>query len=48
MEKSKCLDLYFDDENELTMVKFEFATFLGGRFPSPDALINGWALQPLV
>ena len=48
MEKSKCLDLYFDDENELTMVKFEFATFLGGRFPSPDALINSWALQPLV
>ena len=30
------------------MVKFEFATFSGGRFPSPDALTDRWALQPLV
>ena len=30
------------------MVKFEFATFLGGRFPSPDALTDRWDLLPLV
>ena len=42
------MDRYFEDENELKVVKFEFATFLGGRFPSPDALIDKWALLPLV
>ena len=29
-------------------MKVEFATFLGGRFPSPDALTNRWLLQPFV
>ncbi|KAK9995074.1 hypothetical protein SO802_024777 [Lithocarpus litseifolius] len=48
MERSKCLDRYFEDENELTVVKFEFAKFLGGKFPSPDALTDRWVLQPLV
>ena len=48
MEKSKCLDRYFEDESELKVVKFEFAAFSGGRFPSPDALTDRWALQPLV
>ncbi|XP_030931056.1 uncharacterized protein LOC115956933 [Quercus lobata] len=48
MERSKCLERYFEDENELTVVKFEFATFSGARFPSPGALTNRWALQPLV
>ena len=48
MERSKCLERYFEDENELTVVKFEFATFSGGRFPSLGALTNRWALQPLV
>ena len=42
------IDIYFEDENELKVVKFEFAAFSGGRFPSPDALANKWALQPLV
>ena len=41
MERSKCLDRYFEDESELKVVKFEFATFSGGRFPSPDALKIG-------
>lgn len=40
MERSKCLDQYFEDEKELKVVKFEFATFLGGRFPSPNALTD--------
>ncbi|XP_065617012.1 uncharacterized protein LOC111988682 [Quercus suber] len=41
MESSKCLDRYFQDENELKpVVKYEFATFSGGRFPSPEALID--------
>ncbi|XP_030936532.1 uncharacterized protein LOC115961748 [Quercus lobata] len=48
MERSKCLDRYFEDENELKVVKFEFAAFSGGRFPSPDALTDRWALLPLV
>ena len=48
MERSKCLDRYFEDENGLKVVKFEFAAFSGGRFPSPDALTDRWALQPLV
>nr|XP_023873559.1 uncharacterized protein LOC111986170 [Quercus suber] len=49
MERSKCLDRYFQDESELKLVvKSEFATFSGGRFPSPDALTDRWALQPLV
>ena len=34
--------------NELRMVKVEFKTFLEGRFPSLDALIDKWVLQPLV
>ena len=29
-------------------MKVEFATFLGERFLSPDALTDRWALQPLV
>ncbi|KAK9987745.1 hypothetical protein SO802_027984 [Lithocarpus litseifolius] len=48
MERSKCLERYFEDEDELKVVKYEFATFSGGRFPSPDALTDRWALQPLV
>ncbi|KAK9991720.1 hypothetical protein SO802_026705 [Lithocarpus litseifolius] len=48
MERSKCLKRYFEDEDELKVVKFEFATFSGGRFPSLDALTDRWALQPLV
>ncbi|KAL4627980.1 hypothetical protein ACB092_05G204900 [Castanea dentata] len=48
MERSKCLDRYFEDVNELNVVKFEFAAFSGGRFPSPAALIDRWVLQPLV
>ena len=48
MEMSKCLERYFEDESELRVVKIEFAAFLGGRFPSPDTLIDWWALQPLV
>ena len=48
MEMSKCLDRYFEDENELKVVKFEFAAFSGGRFPSPNALTDRWDLFPLV
>ncbi|XP_050255226.1 uncharacterized protein LOC126701141 [Quercus robur] len=48
MERSKCLDGYFEDESELKVVKFEFAAFSGGSFPSPDALIDKWDLLPLV
>ena len=48
MERSKCLDRYFEDESELKVVKFEFAAFSGGRFPSPDALIDRWDLLLLV
>ncbi|XP_030946107.1 uncharacterized protein LOC115970651 [Quercus lobata] len=48
MERSKCLDRYFEDENDLREVKVEFATFSRWRFPSPDALTDRWALQPLV
>ena len=48
MERSKCLERYFEDESELRVVKIEFAIFLGGRFPSLDALTDRWALQPLV
>ena len=42
------MERYFEDENELRMVKIDFDTFSGGRFPSPDALTNRWLLQPLV
>ncbi|XP_050249987.1 uncharacterized protein LOC126697152 [Quercus robur] len=31
MERSKCLERYFEDENDLTVVKYEFAKFSGGR-----------------
>ena len=48
MEMSKCLERYFEDESELKVVKFKFAAFLGGRFPSPDVLIDRWDLLPLV
>ena len=48
MEMNKYLDQYFEDENDLKVVKVEFATFSGERFPSPDALTDKWALQPLV
>ncbi|XP_050261226.1 uncharacterized protein LOC126703578 [Quercus robur] len=48
MERSKCLERYFEDENDLTVVKYEFAKFSGGRFPSPSALTNRWTLLPLV
>ncbi|XP_030959206.1 uncharacterized protein LOC115981177 [Quercus lobata] len=48
MERSKCLERYFEDENEIRVMKVEFAAFSGGRFPSPDALTDKWALQPLV
>ena len=48
MERSKCLERYFEDENDLTMVKYEFAKFSGGRFPSPSALTDRWTLLPLV
>ncbi|XP_075675128.1 uncharacterized protein LOC142644387 [Castanea sativa] len=47
MERSKCLDRYFEDGNELSVVKFKFAAFSGGRFPSPAALTDRWILQPL-
>ena len=42
------MDRYFEDEGESRVVKIEFATFSGGRFPSPDALTDRWALQHLV
>ncbi|XP_030939817.1 uncharacterized protein LOC115964695 [Quercus lobata] len=48
MERSKCLERYFEDENDLTVVKYEFAKFSGGRFPSPSALTDRWTLLPLV
>ncbi|XP_030963395.1 uncharacterized protein LOC115984516 [Quercus lobata] len=48
MERSKCLERYFEDENDLTAVKYEFAKFSGGRFPSPSALTDRWTLLPLV
>ncbi|XP_023929253.2 uncharacterized protein LOC112040599 [Quercus suber] len=49
MERSKCLDRYFQDESELKpVVKSEFATFSRGRFPSPKALTDRWTLQPLI
>ncbi|KAK9988926.1 hypothetical protein SO802_029165 [Lithocarpus litseifolius] len=40
IERSKSLKQYFEDENELRIVKVEFATFLGRWFPSPGALTN--------
>ncbi|XP_075645513.1 uncharacterized protein LOC142616573 [Castanea sativa] len=46
MEMSKCLDRYFEDENELSVVKFEFAAFSGGRFPSPAALTDRNKMAP--
>ena len=33
---------------DFRIVKVDFATFFGGRFPSPDALTNKWILQLLV
>ena len=48
MEMSKCLDRYFENENELKVVKFEFAAFLRGMFPSPNALIDRWAFLSLI
>ena len=42
------MDRYFKDESELKVVKFEFAAFSGGRFPSLDALKDRWDLLPLV
>ncbi|XP_075641346.1 uncharacterized protein LOC142613046 [Castanea sativa] len=48
MERSKCLDRFFEDVNELNVVKSEFAAFSGGRFPSPAVLTDRWVLQPLV
>ena len=48
MERSKCLERYFEDESELRVEKIEFAAFLGGRFPSSEALTKRWALQPMV
>ena len=40
LKRSKCLDRYFEDENDLRVVKVEFAAFSGGRFPSSDALTD--------
>ena len=40
VERSKSLEQYFEDGNELWMMKVEFTTFLGGRFPSPNVLTN--------
>ena len=48
MERSKCLERYFEDENDLTVVKYEFTKFSGGRFLSPSALTDRWTLLPLV
>ncbi|KAL4626464.1 hypothetical protein ACB092_05G098100 [Castanea dentata] len=48
MERSKCLDRFFEDVNELNVVKSEFAAFSGGRFPSPAVLTDRWVFQPLV
>ncbi|XP_075665183.1 uncharacterized protein LOC142634814 [Castanea sativa] len=48
IERSKCLERYFEDENELRVVKVEFTAFSRGRLPSPDDLTDRWALQPLV
>ena len=48
MERSKCLNRYFKDKNDLKVVKVEFAAFSRGRFPSPATLIDKWALEPLV
>ena len=45
---SNSLERYFEDENELRMMKVDFATFSGGRFPSPNALTDRWLLQLLV
>ena len=42
------MDQYFEDENELKVVKFEFAAFSGRRFPSPDVLTDRWDLLSLV
>ncbi|XP_075666005.1 uncharacterized protein LOC142635810 [Castanea sativa] len=46
MERSKCLDRFFEDVNELNVVKFEFATFPGGRFPSPAVLTDRNKMAP--
>ena len=42
------MDRYFEDKNELKVVKFEFAAFSGRRFLSPDALTDRWDLLLLV
>ena len=36
------MERYFEDENELRIVKVKFATFSGERFPSLDALTKMW------
>ncbi|XP_075665579.1 uncharacterized protein LOC142635278 [Castanea sativa] len=46
MERSKCLDRYFEDGNELSVVKFEFTAFSGGRFPSPATLTDRNKMAP--
>ncbi|KAL4598363.1 hypothetical protein ACB092_11G054500 [Castanea dentata] len=48
MEMSKCLDRFFEDVNELNVVKSEFTAFSGGRFLSLAVLTDRWVLQPLV
>ncbi|KAL0005250.1 hypothetical protein SO802_012811 [Lithocarpus litseifolius] len=40
IERSKSLERFFEDENGLRVVKVEFVTFSGGRFPSLDALTD--------
>ena len=42
------MERYLEDENEIRVMKVEFAAFSGGRFPSSDALTDKWALQLLV
>ena len=40
LKRRKCLDRYFEDENDLRVVKVEFDAFSGGRFPSSDVLTD--------
>ncbi|XP_075670346.1 uncharacterized protein LOC142640138 [Castanea sativa] len=46
MEMSKCLDRFFEDVNELNVMKSEFAAFSGGRFPSPAVLTDRNKMAP--
>ncbi|XP_075644935.1 uncharacterized protein LOC142615903 [Castanea sativa] len=46
LEMSKCLDRYFEDVNELNVVKFEFIAFSRGRFPLPAALTDRNKMAP--